>query len=430
KMKGKCRVCLLKHQNMVQIFETSNAQDLDVSIADMISESTGFPVGKGDFLPEYICRLCLRDMQNTYRSRNTNDASHQFICQVKEEIIEEDFVEDYNGQECDSNYDEEPDHFVCHVKNEPVEEDFVENDAYTTSEIQKEQYNGPVNHDSTKGEVIDEGSIKQELPFKCTLCPKRFRTKYFLDIHKNEHMTEQLYPCDHCPKTFRSARQIRNHMLVHTGKRAYKCTQCPKSFLNSSNLQSHIRTHTGERPYKCSKCPKTFIQKSHLVNHERTHTGERPFKCSKCDRTFIQPANLKTHIKSHCKMSSRPQRITRTRSQAQSEQAAFTNHVLLVHTKKEFVTKTPEDPHNCLICQKTFSNDINLKRHTRTHSLNRLQCSYCPETFANKQTLRMHTRIHTGEKPYSCTMCTKSFSRGDYLTKHIARRHEKKMKDS
>nr|XP_044250746.1 zinc finger protein 436-like [Drosophila takahashii] len=342
-MKGKCRICLLKYQNMVQIFETDNAQDLEISIADMISESTGFPVGKGDFLPEYICRLCLRDMQSSFRARNTYVPNQQFICQVKEEIIEEE--EDYNEQEGEENYDQEPEPFVCHVKNEPLEEDFVQDDVYKAPDIQMEQYNGPVN-ETTIGEVNDEGPIKQELPFKCTLCPERFRTKYFLDIHKNEHMTEQVFPCDHCTKTFRSARQIRNHMLVHTGKRAYKCPQCPKSFLNSSNLQSHLRIHTGERPYNCSKCFKTFIQKSHLVNHERTHTGERPFKCSKCDRSFIQPANLQSHIKSHCKTSTRPQRITRTRSQAQPEKAVF----------------------NCTHCSEFFDNQDALIDHMHTHN--------------------------------------------------------------
>jgi len=123
-MKEKCRVCLLKHQNMVHIFEGQNTQDLEVSLADMISDSTGFPVAKGDLLPEFICVLCLQDMTSTFRARKTYETNQQLVCQIKEEIIEEDFVEDedYNGQDCESYYEEEDDTFACHVKNEPLEE--------------------------------------------------------------------------------------------------------------------------------------------------------------------------------------------------------------------------------------------------------------------------------------------------------------------
>jgi KRAB domain-containing zinc finger protein len=30
----------------------------------------------------------------------------------------------------------------------------------------------------------------------------------------------------------------------------------------------------------------------------------------------------------------------------------------------------------------------------------------------------LHARIHTGDKPYKCNVCNKSFSRRDYLVGH------------
>ncbi|VDK25855.1 unnamed protein product [Taenia asiatica] len=79
----------------------------------------------------------------------------------------------------------------------------------------------------------------------------------------------------------------------------------------------------------------------------------------------------------------------------------------LISSRKE--NKIEQRLWRCSVCKKTCSSSASLRMHKQIHS-RPWKCGTCGMAFSRTWILEVHERRHTGEKPFICPVCQRSFT--------------------
>nr|CAH7733616.1 unnamed protein product [Callosobruchus chinensis] len=161
-------------------------------------------------------------------------------------------------------------------------------------------------------------------------------------------------------------------------------------------------------PLTCELCTETFTIPSEWVRHVQTHTDMLPAKRRRHDSSGESYEN-----------DIFPELMCDLCQKGFPTPAEWVKHIQNEHTEFELHMSNSKDPQFKkivpVIAKKINSHDDKVNK----------QCTDCNKVFPSQASMLVHKRSHTGEKPYGCGRCNKSFNVKSNLVRHLRTLHNK-----
>lgn len=304
------------------------------------------------------------------------------------------------------------------------------------------------------------------LKHRCRYCGKIFGSDSALQIHLRSHTGERPFKCNMCPSSFTTKGNLKVHYQRHTQQEsqfdmmmmhANRSTQFP--FLTKSespyNVQSHdgqlhsldnaktnpikmISTSPADKMHSKLETSATDLTKPKNIDSERNIQkqmpliSESPARPSSSEKISLKNFELLRDQRPNSNTSADSMLLYNLRKTSTSHKKAWENFIE--------ITKTPEtsklqnmvdkldpnlrDPNKCPLCHRILSCRSALRQHYRTHTGERpFRCRLCGRSFTTKGNLKTHIGIHKLQplmsSMHKCPICHKKYSNALVLQQHV-----------
>lgn len=293
--------------------------------------------------------------------------------------------------------------------------------------------------------LTEDGSKKTV--YKCKDCSSNtFRYEHIFVHMSKEHLMcpppYKPYSCETCGRGFMRRHELKKHVnKQHRGfsNYIYKCDICATVFDSHGTRNQHISiVYLNEKPFLCDICGLTVSTSNSLVKHIRIHKKEKPYKCNVCNKRLSE--GLRQHMRIHepaksslcnyCGKLFREWKILKSHIKLKHDNQRLHNCSICskkfsqkIHLQHHINTHTGQKPYKCKNCPKTFASPTQAYNHNRIHQEKTYQCKICKKMFRFASNLRYHYRTHTRERNYKCHVCESLFRFNSNLRDHLKRKH-------
>lgn len=274
--------------------------------------------------------------------------------------------------------------------------------------------------------VINLKKGRAHLVYTCDFCGEKVKFKKEILNHLKQHVNSFKYKCKECEEAFRSRKKLIDHSWeIHGTKpravvESFACEVCDMKFDIRSIYETHKLSHDDRaRNHVCSVCSAAFKSIGNLRRHEATHVKTRDYQCAECAKMFKTQLALKIHSETvHTEF--------KIFVKCSLCSAMIQEKHLKIHMKNQHTEQGKQKPFSCTICFKTFKTEKLGQRHYEAvHDPKFLGavyvCSECPSLkFYRHRDLKEHSFVHFDGVIHQCEVCLKMFKNKRLLMAHSA----------
>uniref|UniRef100_A0A8C7FT24 C2H2-type domain-containing protein n=1 Tax=Oncorhynchus kisutch TaxID=8019 RepID=A0A8C7FT24_ONCKI len=261
-----------------------------------------------------------------------------------------------------------------------------------------------------EGGEEDQTVKRRQCSLECKDCGKRFTRRETFNLHRHFHAHQDelaSLTCKECGLTFHHRSSLIKHRSEHQQKveqpverkrrrspqgvhkeerPGFQCDHCEETFPSLSKLRLHTCDCAPDKAYRCPLCRKEFRMKISITSHMQTHSlSSHPFRCQECHKSFSDIFSLRDHQGSHASL----------KPYACPECGMVFRHRSVMEDHRRKHTEDTQGPHLCNICGKHFKYSSLLQQHQYLHTGQKpFRCPDCGKTFALAQNMKAHCRQH------------------------------------